>query len=212
LPFEPLYLAGLLTGRREAEGWNQENYQVDFFDAKGTLENIFSDFNIVDVVFSAESPEKYYHPGKACNIFLGNELTGTIGELHPDVLVNFGIEQSVYYFEINFERLVTLSREISAVSPPCRFPDSIRDIAMLIADDVSFMTVYESVNSLKIKEIEGVGIFDLYKGEHIPPGQKSIAIRVRYRSCDKTLTDDEVARFHERVINHLINEIKVTIR
>ncbi|MGD0843033.1 MAG: phenylalanine--tRNA ligase subunit beta [Geobacteraceae bacterium] len=212
LPFEPLYLAGLLTGRRETEGWNQENYPVDFFDAKGTLENIFSDFKVADLVYSAENPEKYYHPGKACNIFLGNELTGTIGELHPDVLVNFGIEQSVYYFEINFERLVTLSREISAVSPPSRFPDSIRDIAMLIADDVSFMTVYESVNSLKIKEIEDVGIFDLYKGEHIPPGQKSIAIRVRYRAQNKTLTDDEVSRFHERVISHLTNELKVSIR
>jgi phenylalanyl-tRNA synthetase beta chain len=212
LPFEPLYLAGLLTGRRETEGWNQENYPVDFFDAKGTLENIFSDFKVADLVYSAENPEKYYHPGKACNIFLGNELTGTIGELHPDVLVNFGIEQSVYYFEINFERLVTLSREISAVSPPSRFPDSIRDIAMLIADDVSFITVYESVNSLNIKEIEDVGIFDLYKGEHIPPGQKSIAIRVRYRAQNKTLTDDEVSRFHERVISHLTNELKVSIR
>ncbi|HEX2770774.1 MAG TPA: phenylalanine--tRNA ligase subunit beta, partial [Geobacteraceae bacterium] len=212
LPFEPLYLAGLLTGRREAEGWNQERYPVDFFDAKGTLENIFSDFNIVDVVFSAESPEKYYHPGKACNIFLGNELTGTIGELHPDVMENFGIEQNVYYFEINFERMVTFCREISAVSPPSRFPDSIRDIAMLIDDDVSFMTVYESVKMLQIKEIEEVGIFDLYKGEHIPPGQKSIAIRVRYRAQDKTLTDDEVSCFHERLISHLTNELKVSIR
>jgi phenylalanyl-tRNA synthetase beta chain len=83
---------------------------------------------------------------------------------------------------------------------------------MLIADDVSFMTVYESVNALKIQEIEGVAIFDLYKGEHIPPGQKSIAIRVRYRSQDKTLTDNEVSRFHERVISHLTNELKVSIR
>ena len=212
LPIEPLYLAGLITGRREAEGWNQEKYQVDFFDAKGILENIFSDFKVKDVLYSPESAEKFYHPGKACNIFLGNELTGTIGELHPDVMENFGIEQSVYYFEINFERLVTLSREISAVSPPSRFPDSIRDVAMLIADDISFMKVYESVNTLKIHEIEEVGIFDLYKGEHIPPGQKSIAIRMRYRSQEKTLTDDEVSRFHEKVISHLINEFKVTIR
>jgi phenylalanyl-tRNA synthetase beta chain len=212
LPFEPLYLAGILTGRREEEGWNQEKFQVDFFDAKGIAEKIFTDFKVADVAFSADNPEKFYHPGKACNIYLNNEPAGSMGELHPDVLDNFGIEQTVYYFEINFERLASQSREISSVSIPSRFPDSIRDIAMLVADEVSFITVHESIKNLKIKEIEEIGIFDLYKGEHVPPGQKSIAIRVRYRSQDKTLTDEEVARFHERVIKHLINEIKVTIR
>jgi phenylalanyl-tRNA synthetase beta chain len=65
---------------------------------------------------------------------------------------------------------------------------------------------------LKIKEIEEVGIFDLYKGEHIPPGQKSIAIRVSYRSHERTLTDNEVSRIHERILKHLVKELKVTIR
>jgi phenylalanyl-tRNA synthetase beta chain len=212
LPFEPLYLAGILTGRRDAEGWNQEKYPVDFFDAKGIVENIFTDFKVADVAYSAENPEKFYHPGKACNIYLNNEPTGSMGELHPDVMENFGIEQAVYYFEINFERLISKSQEISSVSTPSRFPDSIRDIAMLVADEVPFISVHECIKNLKIKEIEEIGIFDLYKGEHVPPGQKSIAIRVRYRSRDKTLTDDEVACYHDRVIKHLLNEIKVTIR
>jgi phenylalanyl-tRNA synthetase beta chain len=205
-------MAGILSGRREAEGWNQEKHLVDFFDAKGIVENIFTDFKVTEVAYSAENPEKFYHPGKACNIYLNNELAGSMGELHPDVMENFGIEQTVYYFEINFERLVTQSQEITSVLPPSRFPDSIRDIAMLVADEVSFITVHESIKNLNIKEIEEIDIFDLYKGEHVPPGQKSIAIRLRYRSRDKTLTDDEVSRFHERVINILINEIKVTIR
>jgi phenylalanyl-tRNA synthetase beta chain len=212
LPAEPLYLAGLLTGKREAEGWNQGIYPVDFFDAKGVVENIFNAFQLADISYSADKPEKFFHPGKACNIFLGDEPVGSLGELHPDVQERFGIEQSVYYFEINVEHLVVHSRDIASVSPPSRFPDTIRDIAMLIADEVPFMTVRECVTALRIKEIEEVGIFDLYRGEHIPPGQKSIAIRLRYRSHDRTLTDDEVARLHERVINQLINEIKVIIR
>lgn len=212
LPAEPLYLTGLLTGRREAEGWNQAKYPVDFFDAKGIVENILSVFNLADVKFSAENPEKYFHPGKACNIFLGDANVGSIGELHPDVQERFGIEQAVYCFEINIEHLVAHSRGIVSIFPPSRFPDTIRDIAMLIADEVPFITVRECVNALGIKEIEEVSIFDLYQGENIPPGQKSIAIRLRYRSHDRTLTDEEVARLHERVISHLINEIKVTIR
>jgi phenylalanyl-tRNA synthetase beta chain len=212
LPVEPLYLAGLLTGRREAEGWNQGKYQVDFFDAKGIVENIFSAFHLVEVTYSAENPEKFFHPCKSCNIFLADEQIGSIGELHPDVQEHFGIEQTVYYFEINVENLVAHSRNIASVSPPSRFPDSIRDIAMLIADEVPFITVRECVKALRIEEIEEISIFDLYRGEHIPSGQKSIAIRLRYRSHDRTLTDEEVARLHERIIKHLINEIKVTIR
>jgi phenylalanyl-tRNA synthetase beta chain len=212
LPAEPLYLAGLLTGKREAEGWNQGIYPVDFFDAKGVVENIFNAFQLADISYSADKPEKFFHPGKACNIFLGDEPVGSLGEMHPDVQERFGLEQNVYYFEINIEHLVAYCPDITSVSPPSRFPDTIRDIAMLIADEVPFMTVRDCVKALKIKEIEEVGIFDLYRGEHIPPGQKSIAIRLRYRSHDRTLTDEEVSRLHERVINQLTNEIKVKIR
>ena len=83
---------------------------------------------------------------------------------------------------------------------------------MLIGDEVSFTTVLECIKRLKIKEIEDIDIFDLYKGEHVPPGQKSFAIRLRYRSHDRTLTDEEVTRFHERVIKQLVFELKVSIR
>jgi phenylalanyl-tRNA synthetase beta chain len=212
LPVEPLFLAGLLTGRREAEGWNQDRASVDFFDAKGVVESICRDFKVGEVGYTAEEPEKFFHPGKACSVFLGSERAGSIGELHPDVLEQFGIDQPIYYFEINFEKLVTASREITAVSAPSRFPDTIRDIAMLIADEIPSATVLECVRGLGIKEIENVAIFDLYKGEHVPAGQKSIAIRVRYRSHERTLTDDEAAAFHERVVNHLLTELKVSIR
>ena len=212
LPDEPLYLAGLLTGRREADGWNQGREQVDFYDAKGVVESIFRELKVVDVAYAAEKPEKFFHPGKACNLILGTEMSGSIGELHPDVLEQFGIEQTVYYFEINFEKLVAVCRETASVAAPSRFPDSIRDIAMLIADEMPAETVLASIKRLGIAELEEVGIFDLYKGEHVPPGQKSLAIRLRYRSQERTLTDDEVARFHERVINHLLTELKVSIR
>lgn len=212
LPYEPLYLGALITGRRDAEGWNQEKHMVDFYDAKGIVENILFDLNVKGVAFSPENTEKLYHPGKSCNILLRSESFGSIGELHPDVMDSFGLTQKAYYFEINFENLVKHSKEIKSVSPPSRFPDSIRDIAMLVEDAVSFSKVLESVTTLKIKEIEDISIFDLYKGEHVPPGHKSLAIRLQYRSHERTLTDEEVASMHNQVVNHLINELKVSIR
>lgn len=212
LPAEPLYLAGILTGRRDAEGWNQAKDPVDFYDAKGIVETIAAELKIADILYLPGQTEKFLHPGKACNIILGGEKAGSIGELHPDVQENFGIDQVVYYFEINFEKLVASSRDAESVTAPSRFPDTIRDIAMLITNETPSMAILECVRNLKIKELEEVSIFDLYMGEHVPTGYKSIAIRNRYRSQDKTLTDDEVTRVHERVINHLVNELKVSIR
>jgi phenylalanyl-tRNA synthetase beta chain len=212
LPVEPLYLAGLLSGRREVEGWNQGKYPVDFYDIKGIVEAVVKELKIVDISYQPNNPENFFHPGKSCNITCGSEKVGSMGELHPDVLDNFGVEQTVYYFEINFEKLVSLSGDTTSVTAPSRFPDIVRDIAMLVTDETPYAAVLECVKSLKIKEFEEINIFDLYMGEHVPPGFKSIAIRIRYRSHDKTLTDDEVTRLHERVINHLTDVLKVSIR
>ena len=212
LPCEPLFLGVLLTGKREEQGWNHDKSLVDFFDAKGVVENILADFNVDGAEFSLENPERFYHPGKSSHILLGGGSVGSIGELHPEVMENFGLTQKVYYFEINFEKLVGLSKEIRNVTPPSRFPDTFRDIAMLIDDEVSYSKIIDTIKRLKIKEIEEVGVFDLYKGEHLSPGQKSVAIRVSYRSHERTLTDDEVARMHNKIVKQLVNELQVTIR
>jgi phenylalanyl-tRNA synthetase beta chain len=212
LPNEPLYLAGLLTGRRYEEGWNHEKDLVDFYDAKGVVESILSDFNIDRVSYSTDGLERFYHPGKSCNVMVSDECAGTIGELHPDVAAGFQLAQKVYYFELNFEKLVKQSRRVVSVTPPSRFPDTFRDIAMLVDDEIPFASVLQCVKGIKIREIKEVGIFDLYKGEHVPPGQKSIAVRIRYQADDRTLTDEEVSRIHERIVKQMVNDLKATIR
>lgn len=212
LPHEPLYLAALMTGRRDLEGWNQSKDQVDFYDAKGVVENIFNDLKLPDALYAADKVERFYHPGKACTIYLGQEEIGSIGELHPDIQDNFGIDQSLYYLELNFEKLVTHSRSTTQILPPSRFPETFRDIAMLIDDEVDANAVISAVNTLDIKEIGEVSIFDVYKGGAIPHGQKSVAIRLRYRSADRTLTDDEVNTAHQRVIDHLVSKLNAVIR
>ncbi|KAF0221877.1 MAG: phenylalanyl-tRNA synthetase beta [Geobacteraceae bacterium] len=212
LPDEPLYAAGLLSGKRAPEGWNQEKGDVDFYDAKGVVENIFEELSIPDVSFAANGMENFFHPGKACNIYHGDEVIGSLGEVHPTLQENFGLEKPLYYFELNFEKLVACNREVITVSPPPRFPDTFRDIAMILADETPADAVLKCVYTLKIPEVEGVEVFDLYKGEHIPAGLKSIAVRVRYRSPDRTLTDDEVTPVHQRIIDKLISKLNVTIR
>lgn len=212
LPEEPLYAAGLLSGKRVPEGWNQEKGDVDFYDAKGVVENIFEELSISDVSYAVNTVENFYHPGKACTIYHNNEVIGSMGEVHPTVQENYGLEKPLYYFELNFDKLVMCNSDIITVAPPPRFPDTFRDIAMILADETPADSVLKSIYTLKIREIEEVEIFDLYKGEHIPSGQKSIAVRVRYRSQDKTLTDNEVTPIHQRVIDNLVRKLNVAIR
>jgi phenylalanyl-tRNA synthetase beta chain len=211
-PCEPLVLGGLISGLRHPEGWNQGKVEVDFFDAKGVVENILGALKVPTVTFESRNLEPFYHPGKACTVISAGARIGSIGEIHPTVQENYAIEKPVYYFELDIERLLLLVRENLPITPPSRYPDAARDIAMLLPDEVSAISIQDCINALKIKEIEDVSLFDLYKGEHIPEGQKSIAIRVRYRLQDRTLTDEEVVALHQRVINALVKNIGASIR
>lgn len=212
LPHEPLYLAGLITGLRTPESWNEAKNPADFYDVKGTVETVLDVFGMSSATFLAPTVDPFYHPGKSCIVSSAGETLGTLGEIHPDVQDNFSIDQKVYYFELNFEKLLTKVSEKVTVKAPSRFPDTFRDIAMLVPDEIAAARVVDTIAGLKIREIESSSIFDLYKGASIPDGLKSLAVRVRYRSSEKTLTDDEVGVLHTRVIGCLVEKLGVTVR
>jgi phenylalanyl-tRNA synthetase beta chain len=212
LPDEPLCLAGLMTGMRDCEGWNQQRTPVDFYDAKGVVENLMDQLNISGVVYECDGIDPFYHPGKSCVIKKKGEVLGSLGEIHPTVQENYGLEKAPFYFELHFEKLVAASSEAFDVSAPPRFPDTFRDIAMVLPVETPAVEILNCVTGLRTKEIEGAEIFDLYTGGNIPAGKKSIAVRVRYRSPERTLTDDEVTRLHNRVVDTLLAKLNVTIR
>ena len=176
------------------------------------LENVFDEFRIRGVSYRTETVEPFYHPGKACTLVVGSEEIGSCGELHPDVLERFVIEQPVYYVELNVEKLLKQCGAPLAIVPPSRYPDTFRDIALLIDDTTPAAVVLETIKGQKIKEMEGVELFDLYTGAGIPAGKKSIAVRVRYRSPDRTLTDEEVTPLQARIIDNLVKKLAITVR
>jgi len=212
LPDEPLYLSALLTGRRDPEGWNQAKGDIDFFDVKGIVENILADLNVPGVSYCAQDLDPYYHPGKACRILSGAKELGSFGELHPSVQENYGIDAPLLYLELNFEKLIGCRKEMGAAQVPSRFPSTFRDIAMLLPEETVAAEIIACVEGVKAAELEGVELFDLYTGGNIPKGEKSIAIRVRYGSRERTLTDDEVTRLHQRVIAALQKKLNVSFR
>jgi len=212
LPDEPLYLSALLTGRRDPEGWNQAKGDIDFFDVKGIVENILGDLNLNGVSYSAQDLDPYYHPGKACRIMRGAKELGSFGELHPTVQENYGIAAPVFYLELDFEKLIGCRKEMGAAQVPSRFPSTFRDSAMLLPEATPVADVLACVTAVKAAELEGVELFDLYTGGNIPAGEKSIAIRVRYGSRERTLTDEEVTQLHQRVTAALQKKLNVSFR
>ena len=212
MPHEPLCIAGALTGTRTDGSWSASREMVDFYDVKGIIENLLEQLHIRGVNWVADIPEPYYHPGKSCSIMVGREQIGSFGEIHPTVQENFCIEKPVYGFELDFDKLVILSRLKITITPPSRFPDSTRDIALLAPEELPVDSVLRCVQSVKAQEIEHVETFDLYRGAGIPDGFKSIAIRIRYRSYDRTLTDDEISVIHAKVLSALLKKLNVTTR
>jgi phenylalanyl-tRNA synthetase beta chain len=212
MPHEPLSIAGACTGLRSDSGWDSVRDAVDFYDVKGIIENLLESLHIRGVAWVADAPEPYYHPGKSCSIVVGKDRIGTCGEIHPQVQNNFEIEKSVYAFELDFAKLVSYSSQKISITPPSRFPDSTRDVALLAPDELPADKLLTCIYSLRIREIEQVEIFDVYRGVGIQEGFKSIAIRIRYRSYERTLTDDEIGVIHAKVLAVLMNKLNVSIR
>jgi len=212
MPREPLCIVGAVTGSRDGDGWSRPSEPVDFFDAKGIVETVLDVLDVGGVSWVTEKTESYYHPGKSCRVFAGREQIGSVGELHPLVQKNFEIEKPVFCFELNFEKLVQLSRNKKTITAPSRFPDSTRDIAMLIPEELAAVKIVECIRAEKSKEIEHVQIFDVYRGKGVPEGYKSIAVRIRYRSFERTLAEEEIATLHKKIVANLTDKLMVTVR
>ncbi len=209
---EKLTLSAVMTGRRQPEGWCQSAEAVDFYDIKGVVETLLSELKIGGVAFSTEATQPYLHPGKSCQLFSGEKSLGFFGEVHPQVTANFEIAQTVYLLEIDVETLVDLAADETKYKQLSKFPDMSRDSALLLDATIDAAQVLDIVSRSKSKLIESVTIFDVYTGQGIPAGKKSLALRIRYRDLDKTLTEEEVSKAHNKVINSICHQLAAEIR
>ena len=212
LPAEPLRLGVLLCGRREPDGWAQGSELVDFFDLKGLFEQIAEVLRVPQLRWELDAGETYLHPGKSAVVYSRNQRLGVIGEVHPQTLAAFSIDTPLYVAEFDLESLFKVAGQFSGIKPLSRFPDLTRDSALLVAEEVSAARLFELFAKVKSKDAEELILFDLYRGKGIDPGQKSMAIRVRYRSPERTLTDEEVNRAHGKLVEMLCKELNAKIR
>ncbi len=212
LPHEQLRLSVALCGRREPEGWNHEDAQVDFFDLKGAAESLLHLFRPEKLEWDSAISEPYLHPGKSCALRANGKLLGFLGEAHPKVLENFDIDLPVLLLDLDMDALFSSEGTTSVFRPISRFPDIYRDSAFLMNESVSAGEIFGLLERKKNRYIEDVVLFDLYRGKGIPEGKKSIGIRVRYRSAEKTLTDEEINKAHGKIVEELCKTFDAEVR
>ncbi|MFH1625942.1 MAG: phenylalanine--tRNA ligase subunit beta [Pseudomonadota bacterium] len=212
LPEEHKILSALVTGLRYDESWTFKGEEVDFYDIKGSLENLFKGLDVTDFNFLATSDISYLHPGKSSVVVIGNTEIGVVGEVHSLVLEGYELSTSAYLFEIDFDLLVKHACPDRRIKPLSKYPPIYRDIALIVDEDLQSKDIYDAVIGLNDKLIEDIRVFDVYRGEPVPLGKKSLAYRIKYQSYERTLTDREVNEIHEKLVCHLVEKVSARIR
>lgn len=212
LPAEPLHLAVAISGRRDPEGWAQGAEAVDFYDLKGLAENLLQRFRLDGVTWQADAGEPFLHPGKSACLNLDGGSVGYLGEVHPRTLAAFGIDQPVFLLEFDLSRLFERAADFAGFSAPSRYPEVYRDSALLFDENVTAEQLFAVFERAKGRDAGEMVLFDVYRGKGIPDGKKSLAVRVRYGSNERTLTDEEINVAHGRLVQALGKQLGAELR
>ncbi len=208
LPNEPEIVCGVMAGPRFEPSWRGGNEALDFYDAKGIVEGLFGQLGI-EVSFEAGSDEDL-HPFKQAAIIVEGKRLGVVGQLHPKVADAFEISVEVYLFEIDLTALLPFTIKHKMFQPISRFPAVVRDMALVVNTDVTNAQVQKVVCGFPL--VTEVSLFDLYSGEQLPTGKKSLAYRISYQSPKHTLTDDEVNKVQKQILDKLAKDLGATLR
>ena len=206
LPFESLDLTIGLYGKDE-----------DFFTLKGMVVALLDRLGITDVEFTAESEYHVYHPGRCAVLTAkspaGEEVQlGIMGEVHPDVSENFGIGTRAYCCELFFDVLVELSnKEIQYHQLP-KYPSTSRDVALVVDEDCTVAEIEKIMKEAGTEILRSIKLFDVYRGEQVEEGKKSVAFSLTYRHDDRTLKDEETESAHQAIVAALRAKLGAAIR
>lgn len=186
--------------------------EVDFFVLKGVVESVLNNVGLKGYEIEPETTNLTFHPGRCAKIVYNNIYIGTFGELHPDVIENYNLGQRVYVAEIDIDTVFENITLTKSYNPLPKYPSTSRDIALIVKDEVFVKQIEDIIKANGEDLVESYKLFDVYKGAQIEKGHKSIAYSITYRSKDKTLTDEDVAKVHEKILSELSEKLNANLR
>ena len=185
---------------------------IDFYTLKGYIENVLEAANISRYEIKKQTQNASYHPGRCANVKIGIDEIATLGEVHPEVLLNYNIEKRAYLAEINITKIVKYSRANKKYVEVPKFPAVERDIAIIVDEKVEVGEIEKIITKSSKKLLEGAKLFDIYRDEKIGNNKKSVAYNLIFRDKNKTLSDDEINKIMENIIIQLENKLSATLR
>ncbi|MBX6350889.1 MAG: phenylalanine--tRNA ligase subunit beta [Clostridia bacterium] len=209
---ERLHLAFAVHGPLAPSHFSRKDVRpAGFLEAKGVVETVARRLRAGEIRWT-RAEEPFLHPGRAARAWLGEEALGWVGEVHPRVLAAWDLAEPVAAGEVDLDRLVTLARELPELSPPPRHPSVARDLAAIFPQEVTHAEVEKAMRRAGGELLARVELFDVYTGEPVPPGCRSLAYRLVYQDPRRTLTDEEVEAVHARVRAAVRDELGGVLR
>ncbi len=222
-PLEKTRLAGVVSGNRSGESspYHFKQQLVDFLDAKGAVEYLLQELRLLGLGTRAplsfslpdqDRMEPFTDPLQSLTISAGEQELGSVSRILPAVLRKFGIKQDVFFFDLDLDALCQLEAVAKNFSSLPVFPAVNRDIALLVPEHVAAGALVDAVLLAGESLIEQCEIFDVYQGDSVKSGYKSVALSVTYRSAQKTLTEKNVEKVHQKIITMLGSKFEGTLR
>lgn len=212
-PTEIEQLALVATGARNEFDWQDAGSRLDFYDMKGLIDALADQLGLAPLHFIPTTEVAALHPGRAAEVRLASgEVIGSLGQLHPRLVAGYKIKQPILLAEFDFQRLLAAARIEPRYRQLPKFPTVVRDLALLIDTSVTWQAIEETIRSLALAHLVDLRIFDIYRGRELPAGRHSIALSLRYRAADRTLTDEEIAAAQEQVVKALSTRFGAELR
>lgn len=187
--------------------------EVDYFNLKGLVENLLDALGISKFAFKRLSDNVSYHPGKTALLTVGKGVeAGVLGEIHPDVAENYGLDVECYVAELDLDKLYEVANVEKKYTALPKYPAVTRDMALLVDDSLLVSEIEDTIKRAGGNLVESINLFDVYKGEQIPEGKKSIAYAIVYRDPQKTLNDAAVNKVHDKILRSLEHKLGAQLR
>ena len=202
VPHERPMACGIMMGKVTEAAWNQAQRDTDFYDVKGVVDGLLAKLGLTQYDIQPSS-ESYYHPGVSAHYTVNGVTIANYGELHPQVVKNFDLSGKVYMFEIDLEAVLSIKVPPFRYQSFSKFPGTSRDLAIVAPVSVTSGDIVALIKEHGGEYLESVSIFDVYEGEHIEAGYRSLAYNLQFRSMDGTLNDEDIDGAIQAIIDAL---------
>ena len=202
LPVERELLTMLVTGHEIYADRAMPGRELDFYDVKGSVETALAAAGTNEAVFTAVEIT-HLRSGQAASITLGGEIIGSVGTINQEIETYYKFKQPIYVAEIDLQAVLSASGSPVVYSPLHKFPSVVRDISFLVKRSLAFSKIVETIRSQNAELCRSVDFVDIYEGKGVADDERSLTIRIEYRSDDQTLTEAEVGTVHESIIKNV---------